>query len=317
MSVAAPPSFDLPKPESPTSVQPGGFGIFVRLELAWGSVRRAILSHFCKAHCQRWRSKLQGGTPDLSDVVDSRDLKFFRNVSPFWVNRAEDDYYSRESLGFARYGFAELVGFSVTLGSLFLAISITAVLITPWMLIPSTAVVFLWLEVLWFFRDPERVIPEDPRAVLSPADGTVTHVETVDEPGLGPGTLRISIFLSVFNVHGNRVPLNARFREAQYFRGRYLDARHPDCSKQNEQLWADFTGSNNLEFRVKQISGAIARRIVCFARPGEDFRAGDRYGMIKFGSRTEFLCPANRVKDVLVKPGDKVRGGVSVLGRLA
>src|SRR5213075_2594576 len=97
------------------------------------------------------------------------------------------------------------------------------------------------------------------------------------------------------------IPLTSRFVRAMYFRGRFLDARHPDCAKQNEQLCADFTDAHNSPFRVKQISGAIARRIVCWARPGEEFKAGDRYGMIKFGSRTDFLMPANRVKEVLIK----------------
>lgn len=317
MSAAALSSIDLPPPETPTSVQPGGFGVFVRLELAWGRLRRRFLRRFCKAHVERWRGKLQGDAAG-SDVIDSRDLKFFRNVSPIWVDRSVDDYAVRENLGFARYGFAELVGFSAILVTVFLLTSILAVaFLNPWLLIPSTAVMFLWLEVLWFFRDPDRVIPNDPKAILSPADGTVTHVERVDEPGIGSDSLRISIFLSVFNVHGNRVPLACRFEKAQYFRGRFLDARHHDCTKQNEQLWADFTDALGHPIRVKQVSGAIARRIVCFARPGETIPAGGRYGMIKFGSRTELLIPAHCVKEVRIKVGDKVRGGVTVLARLA
>jgi phosphatidylserine decarboxylase len=133
---------------------------------------------------------------------------------------------------------------------------------------------------------------------------------------MGPNTLRISIFLSIFNVHGNRVPRGARFNQALYFRGRFLDARHPDCAKQNEQLWADFTDAQTGKpFRVKQISGAIARRIVCWLRPGEEVKTGDRYGMIKFGSRTELLIPNDAIAEVLVKPGDKVRGGVTVLAK--
>jgi phosphatidylserine decarboxylase len=315
MSAAAPtPSDDLPPPETPSSAQPGGFGLFVRLELVWDSARRWILRRVFPGHVRRWRDKMKG-TPD-DNVIDPRDIKFTRNVSQCWFDSTDDVYDRRESLGFARYGFAELIGFSTILGSIFAACSILAVWYSPYFLVPSTIIVFIWLEVLWFFRDPERMVPTDPKAVLSPADGVVTHVETIDEPGMGPNTLRVSIFLSIFNVHGNRVPRAARFNKAQYFRGRFLDARHPDCAKQNEQLWADFIDTQTGKpFRVKQISGAIARRIVCWMRPGEELKAGDRYGMIKFGSRTDLLIPNNALAQVLIKPGDKVRGGVTVLAK--
>lgn len=316
MSAAAPsPLNDLPPPENPSSAQPGGFGLFVRVELLWDALRRMILRKFFPGHVQRWREKLQGESS--ADVIDPRDVKFTRNVNKSWFATDDDVYRRRESLGFARYGFAELVGFSVILGSAFAVCSILAILYSPYFLILSTAIVFVWLEVLWFFRDPERMVPADVSAIVSPADGVVTHVEPVDEPGIGPNTLRISIFLSIFNVHGNRVPRPARFDKAQYFRGRFLDARHPDCAKQNEQLWADFTDSaTGKPFRVKQISGAIARRIVCWLRPGEDVNLGDRYGMIKFGSRTELLIPHDAVAEILVKPGDKVRGGVTILAKI-
>ncbi len=316
MSASAPPPIDdLPPPEIPSSAQPGGFGIFVRLELLWDAMRRAILRKLCPGHVQRWRDKIKG-EPN-ADVIDPRDVKFIRNVSKTWFDPVDDVYRRRESLGFARYGFAELIGFSAILGSIFAASSLLAVWYSPYFLIPSTAIVFVWLEVLWFFRDPERLIPSDATAILSPADGVITNVETIDEPGMGPNTLRISIFLSIFNVHGNRVPRPARFDTAQYFRGRFLDARHPDCAKQNEQLWSDFTDTTTGKpFRVKQISGAIARRIVYWLRPGEELNAGDRYGMIKFGSRTELLIPRDTVGEIMIKPGDKVRGGVTVLAKV-
>lgn len=315
MSAAAPAtSPDLPPPESPASVQPGGFGWFVRMELGWDALRRAMLRRFCRGHVRRWQELKKGALDTL--VIDSRDIKFTRNVSKTWFDSADDSYKARENLGFARYGFAELIGFSSILGSIFVVCSLLAVWYSPYFLIPSTAVVFVWLEVLWFFRDPERLIPADPRAILSPADGVVTHVEQVDEPDLGANTLRISIFLSIFNVHGNRVPRAARFVRAQYYRGRFLDARHPDCARQNEQLWADFVDTAGVPFRVKQISGAIARRIVCWLRPGEDVPAGSRYGMIKFGSRTELLIPHQAIGELLVKPGDKVRGGMTILARV-
>lgn len=307
-------SIDLPPAEAPGSAQPGGFGFFVRAEIAFGKLRRALLRRFCPNHVERWKKRFRGG-PVPDSVVDSRDLKFIRNVAPVWVDRADDDFVRRESLGFARYGFAELIGFSLVLGVIFAGSSLLSAWFSAWFLVPSTVAVFLWLEVLWFFRDPERQIPTDPDAILSPADGSVTHVETIEEPGMGPSVVRISIFLSVFNVHVNRTPRASRFVGAQYFRGRFLDARHPDCARQNEQLWADFVDPSGMPYRLKQISGAIARRIVCWARPGEEFAAGQRYGMIKFGSRTDFLAPADRISAILVKPGDKVRGGLTVLAK--
>lgn len=106
-----------------------------------------------------------------------------------------------------------------------------------------------------------------------------------------------------------------KVQQVQYFRGRFLDARHPDCATQNEQLWVDFVHENGMRFRVKQISGAIARRIVCWLRLEEQVKAGDRYGMIKFGSRTDLMIPAAGVESISAKVGDKVRGGCSVLGR--
>ena len=149
------------------------------------------------------------------------------------------------------------------------------------------------------------------------ADGTISHIETVNEPGIGESCLRISIFLSIFNVHGNRIPRDSVVQRVSYFRGRYLDARHPDCARQNEQLWLDLTDRvTGRVIRVKQISGAIARRIVCWLRIGEEVRAGDRYGMIKFGSRTDVIVPLDIVKQTPVIVGDKVRGGVTVLARL-
>src|SRR5437016_3310639 len=150
MSAAAPtPSDPRPPPEIPMSAQPGGFGLFVRLELLWDVQRRWILRHAFPGHVRRWREKLKG-TPD-DNVIDPRDIKFTRNVNNCWFNPADDVYSRRESLGFARYGFAELVGFSAILGSIFAACSVLAVWYSPYFLVPSTIVVFTWLEVLWFF----------------------------------------------------------------------------------------------------------------------------------------------------------------------
>jgi len=154
--------------------------------------------------------------------------------------------------------------------------------------------------------------------VVSPADGTVTHVEEVDEPDFPGGrALRISIFLSIFNVHVNRMPREAEVVGIRYFPGAFLDARNPDSKVRNEQLWIDAVESGTgVPIRVKQISGAIARRIVCWLKPGNRVSRGERIGMIKLGSRTDLLLPAEHVAVVGVKVGDKVRGGATVLGRV-
>jgi phosphatidylserine decarboxylase len=174
-----------------------------------------------------------------------------------------------------------------------------------------------WAFVLWFFRDPERTIPTDRQALVSPADGTITHIEEVSDADFPGGrAFRISIFLSIFNVHVNRIPRAGRVVALRYFPGKFADARKQDCHVDNEQFWTDIEDAETGRMiRVKQIAGLAARRIVNWLRPGEDVRAGDRSGMIKFGSRTDLLLPADQGKEVMVKVGDPVRGGSSVLLR--
>jgi phosphatidylserine decarboxylase len=341
MASTLPPPACLPPAETPTSVQPGGFGFFVRCELAWGRLRRAYLRALRPGHVERWRQLRQGDCPNCPhDVIDPRDLKFVRNVCGYWFRPEDDRYAYRERLGFARYGFAELVGFSVILLTLAAVCGWLAHAITPLFVAPLFVTLVLWLFVVSFFRDPPRAFRTDADAVLSkypvgllpdpdpaaiptdvlvsPADGTVTHVETIDDPDFpGGAALRVSIFLSVFNVHVNRAPRAGRVTAVRYFRGEYLDARHAECHVRNEQLWVDFAeAGTERPIRVKQISGAIARRIVCKLKLGDEVQAGNRYGMIKFGSRTDVLIPATMAKDVLVKVGDKVRGGKTILLRV-
>src|SRR5262249_24492471 len=148
----------------------------------------------------------------------------------------------------------------------------------------------LWLFIVSFFRDPERGIPSDPDAVVSPADGVVTHMDEVDEPGFDGKAFRVSIFLSVFNVHVNRVPRSGTVAHIAYYPGGSLAAGDANSPQRNEQLWLDLHDERwGRPVRVKQIAGAIARRIVCWLKQGETVRAGERFGMIKFGSRTEVL----------------------------
>jgi phosphatidylserine decarboxylase len=301
-------------PRQPESVQPGG-GWCMQLELAWGRLRRSYLRRFRPGYVRTMQEKRQGSSPNHeSDVIDPRDLKYIRNVCGFSFRPEDDHFQWRSRLGFARYGLAELVVF--TLAFVFVAIlfSMLAVLVHRTFWILALPVILVWLEIVYFFRDPERAIAPDANALVSPADGTITNVEEVDEPDFQGGrALRISIFLSIFNVHVNRIPRTGTVVQIRYFPGAYLDARNPESAVRNEQLWIDMVEPNGRPLRIKQISGAIARRIVCWLKAGDQVVKGERLGMIKLGSRTDVLLPAALVQEIYVKKGDKVRGGASVL----
>ncbi len=304
-------------PLSPASVQPGG-GFCMALELAWGRLRRAWLRRFRSGYVERMARARQGDCPGCKhDIVDPRDLKFFRNVCGHWF-RAEDDAFRwRGRLGLARMGLAEVVCFSFLFGLILAAILILGFWIHPVVWIAIPIVLYFWFESVYFFRDPERTIPVDADALLSPADGTVTHIGEVDDPDFPAGrAFRISIFLSVFNVHVNRSPRTAQVINVRYFPGCFLDARREECAVRNEQMWIDLEDVQTQRMiRVKQISGAIARRIVCWLRRGETLKVGERFGMIKYGSRTDVLLSASDAVAVAVKVGDRVKGGVTVLLR--
>lgn len=283
--------------------------------MAWGGCRRWLLRHFSPGHVAKWRERRHGEDERFdSEVIDSRDLKYIRPICRFWFQRCDDDYAAREHYGFARWGYAELIGFGSI--ALFAAGLFTALAgAEHWLFfLPAIAFYLVVAEILWFFRDPPRKPPADPAALASPADGTISHVETIDDPDFDGPVVRISIFLSIFNVHVNRVPRTGSVVGVQYFRGEFLDARHAECAKRNEQLWLDMVdAATAAPIRIKQVSGAIARRIVCAAKPGDELVIGERYGMIKFGSRTDVLLPAEKVSKVLVKVGDKVQGAQTVL----
>jgi len=307
----------VPPAIQPDSIQPGG-GWCMNVELAWGRCRRWLLRRLAPGYVHRMSEKQQGSCPGCPhDIIDSRDLKYWRNVCGFWF-RAEDDPFAwRNRLGFARAGLAELC-IATALSWILIGLFSTATFIHWVFFIPAAIVILIWFEILYFFRDPERVIPTEPAALLSPADGTITDIGEVEAPGFpGDRAFRIGIFLSIFNVHVNRLPCSGRVVAIRYFPGAFLDARHPECPARNEQLWLDLeeTDSGRL-IRIKQISGAVARRIVCWLKPQETVRGGDRYGMIKFGSRTEVLIPVSDAAEVLVKVGDKVYGGETLLLRL-
>jgi len=163
---------------------------------------------------------------------------------------------------------------------------------------------------LWFFRDPDRVVPSEAGAVVSPADGTVTHVSA--GTGSEPRT-RISIFLSVFDVHVNRSPISGVIRNVHYQRGKFLNAMGAASADENEQNIVTVEGEGHTVV-FKQIAGLLARRIVFHPKVGDTVRRGERIGLIKFGSRVDVLLPADASRSV--KVGDRVKGGASVLANL-
>ena len=175
-------------------------------------------------------------------------------------------------------------------------------------------ILLIW--VLAFFRDPKREIPESGNILVSPADGSITDIEVVEENDvIGGKAIRIGIFLTIFDVHINRTPCAARIDKVTYRPGQYTNAMNPSSGRVNE--------SNDIAMKrlaepkdallVRQISGAIARRIVCEAVVGADFACGERFGMIKFGSRTELYVPARDDVKCVVKVGDKVKAGETIL----
>lgn len=178
------------------------------------------------------------------------------------------------------------------------------------------AAVFVW--VLAFFRDPERAVPSDRNVLLAPADGKIIGVEEVQEDEfIGAKALRITIFLSIFDVHINRAPCSVTVEKITYRPGKFKNAMNPESARVNESndLWLTRTDRPNDKLIVRQISGAIARRIVCTAKPGQSLTAGERFGMIKFGSGTEIYLPAGNNAKCLVKVGDKVKAGLSAVVR--
>lgn len=176
-----------------------------------------------------------------------------------------------------------------------------------WALIPG----FFALFFLWFFRDPERIISDVPGAVVSPGDGKVTDVSFVSSGD--EKKTRISIFLSVFDVHVNRSPIAGIVRDSRYQRGKYLNAMNQASAEQNEQNIVCVEGDGQAVV-FKQIAGLLARRIVFYPKLGDRLDRGQRVGLIKFGSRVDVLFDATAA--VQVKVGDRVRGGASVLAYL-
>jgi phosphatidylserine decarboxylase len=198
-------------------------------------------------------------------------------------------------------------GIYYALGMLLVAAVLWWLAAPAWSAVPLLAGAFF----LWFFRDPERAIPDAAGLIVSPADGKVTDVSPIQFDGK-PCT-RISIFLSVFDVHVNRAPVSGVIRKVEYRQGKFANAMDPACADDNEQNIVTME-SDGMTVVFKQIAGLLARRIVFNHKPGDALVRGQRVGMIKFGSRTDIIFPGPA--ELNVQPGDRVKGGASILARV-
>ncbi|MFN2144343.1 MAG: phosphatidylserine decarboxylase [Anaerolineales bacterium] len=200
--------------------------------------------------------------------------------------------------------------------SMVILIAVVAVRNTHWLtLLLLAGVLTIWGIVLYFFRDPDRDVVREPGLVVGPADGVVVSIEKLfDDKHLHADVVRVSMFLSVWDVHVQRVPLGGKVQHIEFKPGKYLRAILPDASEVNEYI------AMNLEtdfgvICVKQISGIMARKCVNFAQPGDLLETGIRYGLIKFGSRVDLFLPPDA--EILVKVGDKISGGLTRVAQLS
>ena len=199
---------------------------------------------------------------------------------------------------------------SVWLASLGL-IGLVLLLASPWFGLP---VLMLFLFVAFFFRDPDRHVEASPEAILAPADGQVIDVnEVFEERFLRQTATRVSIFLSLFDVHINRSPIEGRVTYLKYQKGRFWPAFRSEAIVENERNFMGLEGRQGRAL-VVQIAGILARRIVCQVSEGDALEAGQRFGMIRLGSRTDLILPKTSV-EMLVSPGERVKAGETVIGR--
>lgn len=177
------------------------------------------------------------------------------------------------------------------------------------------ALLVLCFLVLYFFRDPERTSPDDDSLIISPADGKVVLIQEVEEPEYMKGkATQISIFLSPLNVHVNRNPLNGKLEYVKYYPGKYLMAWEDHASEQNERAHFGVKHSSGMKMMFKQITGFLARRIVYYVEEGENLKAGERFGIMKFGSRMDLLLPDN--VEIKVKKGQNTVAGETIIGEI-
>jgi len=218
-----------------------------------------------------------------------------------------------------KYGLPEVAVYPAVIAILMAVVALFGAPLLPVAAVVATegilVLVLAW--ALMFFRDPQRRTIQDDTILLAPADGRIADIETVEEETVGGPAVRIGIFLSIFNTHINRAPCDARVEKITYRPGRYFNAMNRLAGKVNESNNLALVRTSDPQDRllVRQISGAIARRIVCAAHEGQQLAGGERFGMIKFGSRTELYLPAGDRVQCLVRVGDKVKAGLTPLAK--
>ena len=216
-----------------------------------------------------------------------------------------------------RYGLPQVVILPALIAACFAATGIAGFAgLSGWLVWPLDlfwAALFVW--TLSFFRNPKRIIPEDTNLILAPADGKITNIETLENDYISGPCIKIGIFLSIFDVHLNRMPCNCIVDKIIYKKGSFANAMSPESGRRNESngIYLHRLDEPKDAIIVRQISGAIARRIVCEAKAGDKFSAGQLFGMIKFGSRTEIYIPARSELRIVVTVGDKVKAGLTTL----
>ncbi|MDY0228423.1 MAG: phosphatidylserine decarboxylase family protein [Desulfomicrobium apsheronum] len=189
--------------------------------------------------------------------------------------------------------------------------TLTFALLDCWFM--ATVLLVALFFVLNFFRDPERVVPQEPGVAVSPADGKVIKVETMRDPMTGEDRTAVCVFMNVFNVHVNRMPVAGRIARISYFGGKFLNASFDKASTDNERNSLLIEDGDGRSWTMVQIAGLIARRIICWSEEGDSLGRGQRFGLIKFGSRVDLYLPAEY--EPTVRIGDKVFAGQSILAR--
>lgn len=189
--------------------------------------------------------------------------------------------------------------------------TLTFALLDCWFM--ATVLLVALFFVLNFFRDPERVVPQEPGVAVSPADGKVIKVETMRDPMTGEDRTAVCVFMNVFNVHVNRMPVAGRIARISYFGGKFLNASFDKASTDNERNSLLIEDGDGRSWTMVQIAGLIARRIICWSEEGDSLSRGQRFGLIKFGSRVDLYLPAEY--EPTVRIGDKVFAGQSILAR--
>ena len=198
----------------------------------------------------------------------------------------------------------------------FIGLSVGLALVILWLTNFIAALPFILIAafVVQFFRDPPRTIPQDAGAILSPADGKVICIEKAFDDYQQVEALKISVFMNVFNVHSNRAPADGEVLDVQYFAGKFVNADFDKASTENERNAVILRMSNGQRITFVQVAGLIARRILCYTKPGEWLKRGERYGFIRFGSRVDVYLPLNATP--LVSIGQKVKATETILARI-